>query len=142
MSSPKALQPPSTTQPPSCYLSFSFRPPPHSTSLYFPQLRSESMEHRKRGGSISHPGLRPSGPIAGARPFVWWVQKWGRNLGPTASRAHHRFLDQQTPLSVNRTFVSQTTDATGPRRQINMVIQRSIALCIIQEIQLWFPRQQ
>lgn len=38
--------------------------------------------------------------------------------------------------------MSQTTDATGSRRQINMVIQRSITLCIIQEIQLWFPQQQ
>lgn len=42
-----------------------------------------------------------------------------------ASWAHLGFLDEQMPSSVNSSFVS-STDATGPRSQINMVIQTTL----------------
>lgn len=42
-----------------------------------------------------------------------------------ASWAHHGFLDEQIPSSINRSFVS-SADATGPRSQINMVLQTTL----------------
>lgn len=48
---------------------------------------------------------------------------------PTASSAHHSFLDEQFPPFIKRIFVN-STDATWPRSQINMIIQTTLYLIV------------
>lgn len=107
-------------------LLFHTTPFPHCLSLPL-KLRSKCIReekdqfHARASGRIL--GFSVPGHLAGDCWTGWEISALHRSpRAPTASCAHHSFLDQQTPLSVNRSFVSWTTDATGPRRQVNMVI--------------------
>lgn len=96
--------------PPPPSRSFSSCHPLSTQPLSAPKLRTEIIGEKNRLHA------RVSGRILGfscAGPFGWRLLSWLRNLrlprsppAPTASCAHHSFLDQRTPLPVNRSFVS------------------------------------